>query len=82
MNAGNLNIKWRLISNTTVCLIEDKQKDVIIPAFANCSPKDHFCRDTGRKVSLAKALKAYQMPKEERVVIWELYRRMTTKPRW
>jgi len=50
--------------------------------FALCSNKDNFSRDTGRKISLARALKASQIPKEERLKVWEAYRGMTKKGRW
>jgi hypothetical protein len=38
---------------------------------SRCSPKDHFCRETGRKVSLAKALNP--LPKTVRKEVWDAY---------
>ena len=49
-----------------------------------CHPKDNFCYDTGRKVSLQKVLRK-TIPREDiktRRAIWEAYRTMTKKPRW
>ena len=50
---------------------------------AHCTPTDIFCKDKGRKLSLARALKAVPLlSRSERNNIWQVYRRMTKKPRW
>lgn len=50
---------------------------------AHCTPTDIFSRDKGRKLSLARAIKNVPLlSKEDKKMIWEAYRTMTTKPRW
>lgn len=40
--------------------------------FAKCIPTDQFCKDTGRKLVLARAMKG-ELAKMERVQVWEQY---------
>jgi len=63
----------------TVCSIVD-----VVPTYGRtwCSWVDDFSYDTGRKISLKRAMKNAKLPKEERTLIWEAYRNMTNKPRW
>jgi hypothetical protein len=49
---------------------------------ARCATNDCFCKETGRKLSLARAMKNANLPKEERRVIWEIYRNMKLGGRW
>ena len=49
---------------------------------ATCHPRDNFSRDEGRKISLAKAMAALALTKEEKREIWEAYRTMTPNGRW
>ena len=56
----------------------DKRLDI---GLAGCSWEDNFSRDTGRKVSLKRAIAT--LPKKDRTMIWEAYRiQMTKAPRW
>ncbi len=80
-----MNIKTR-------CII--KQSDEILAVGETlCSQNDNFCRETGRKISLARALKElYPTQKEKRAEFWAEYRIMSKKkdeegniiiiPRW
>ena len=92
MKAGNLIIKWRhhssyLINEKesrlphTVCFIINNENEESIGC-ALCNPKDNYCRAIGRKLSLARAMKAAKLPKEERTVIWEIYRNSAPNKRW
>jgi hypothetical protein len=87
MKAGNLRIKWDHIDNVltgrhyTVCDILEEEKN-ISTGVSFCSHKDNFCRETGRKLSLARALKNTNLSKEERTVIWEIYRNTKKGGRW
>ena len=36
-------------------------------------PNDNFCKNTGRKISFARALKDADMDKEERKLFWQEY---------
>ena len=40
---------------------------------AQCSRSDQYCKETGRKVSLAKALKAIKFTRGERAEFWKAY---------
>jgi hypothetical protein len=40
---------------------------------ARCHPKDQYCKEYGRKLSLANALQAMGMPKNFRTHVWEAY---------
>lgn len=82
MKAGNLQIKWRYAEPMTACFITNGNGSFIAGSRCVCAKNDHFCRDTGRKLSLARAMKESNMPKEERRVVWEIYRKMTPQPRW
>jgi len=82
MKCGNLTIKWRYAKPTTACFITNGNGSFIAGSRCDCSEKDHFCKDTGRKLSLLRALKEMDMPKEERKVIWLLYKDMKLGGRW
>lgn len=43
---------------------------------ALCSVKDQFCKETGRRVSLARAIKEFK--RTERAQIWQAYWRQKT----
>lgn len=68
----------------THCWIEVNGMANTPPGSAHCTPTDIFCRDKGRKLSLARAIKnlSLLLSKEDKKMIWEAYRTMTTKPRW
>ena len=65
----------------TVCVLSEENKPFGY-GVAICSHKDNFCKDTGRKISLARALKNANIPKEERKSIWEVYRLSKPNGRW
>jgi hypothetical protein len=82
MKAGNLTIKWLYIDNAiTSCQLWNR--DVFNGGgVAECTIHDNFCKETGRKLSLARAMKNANFPKEERKVIWEIYRNTKLGGRW
>lgn len=43
---------------------------------ARCSPRDNFCKETGRKVALADALKKSDLKKADREIVWKWYKDM------
>lgn len=65
----------------TVCFIMKGNVSIDF-GLASCGKNDNFCRDKGRKLSLARALKSALIPKEERTEIWECYRNMKKGGRW
>lgn len=86
MKAGNLKISWRYSMRdpkVTACFIDND--DLPFPlahGISTCVKGDQFNKETGRKLSLARAMKNANLPKEERKVIWELYRNMKPNKRW
>ena len=97
MKVGKYTIKWRYHRAATQDkliyrpAIEDKREytTCIIECeacratgTATCHPSDNFCKDTGRRISLANAMKYLPLSKEEKREIWEAYRNMTVKKRW
>lgn len=65
----------------TICTIERNEVHHA-SGMAHCTPTDIFCKDKGRKLSLARAMKNALLSKEERIKVWNDYRNMTNKPRW
>lgn len=55
-------------------LLPGKERRFEAAGQAFCSPKDQFCKETGRKVSLMKALRGWERP--ERRLVWEAYWKM------
>ena len=68
------------IRSLTQCSIATDEEEMIQYAF--CNPKDNFCRETGRKISLSRAMQALRIPKSSRKQIWEKYRQMKPDGRW
>lgn len=64
---------WHNAPFNTQCQIWELDSSTVIPRFggAQCSPKDHYCKETGRKISLAKAIEDF--PKKIRQVFWNTY---------
>ena len=85
MKAGNLKIRWRhknLMGAFTECAVWSPISEKPIVGTAWLNPRDHFCKEIGRKLSLARAMKNANLLKEERRVVWELYRNMKPSKRW
>ena len=47
--------------------------DLIAHGKADCHPKDQFCKNTGRKLALARALKMLTSDRKLRRIYWEKY---------
>jgi hypothetical protein len=84
MKAGTMVIRWGYskITPDTFCTIWNRHNIVIAEGGAHCAKGDCFCKETGRKLSLARAMKNARFPKEERKVIWEIYRNTKLGGRW
>lgn len=68
-------------NNQTICEVVDTTTDRLVnTGVAKCSHRDNFCKETGRRVSLGRAVKAFS--KSRRAAIWEEYRTATKTPRW
>jgi hypothetical protein len=83
MKAGSYSIKWRYTptKQITQCQILD-DNGIIGEGQALLAHTDRFCKNTGRKISLARAMFDADIPKTERIVFWELYRNMKIGGRW
>jgi hypothetical protein len=57
----------------TRCIILDTISGKETTGESRCNPVDQFVRNTGRKLSLAKALKEYGLPVEIRKLFWDEY---------
>ena len=84
MKLGSTEVAFRHLrrERLTTCNVVVKGK--IYQGTAKCSHGDHFCRDTGRKVSMTKALSKTNgvLTKKQRTNVWKAYRDMPLKPRW
>jgi hypothetical protein len=76
------SIRWRhdVEGRYTSCMVEKLgelgYRMFIGEAAAICSVKDQFCKETGRRVSLARAIKGFE--REKRAQIWAEYWRQKT----
>jgi len=68
-------IKWNhgLVKKgmTTHCYLRDNDGKMVSLGIAKCGKKDNFCKETGRKISLTRAIKEF--PKEIRRDFWKCY---------
>ncbi len=59
---------------TTSCYVTDEDGHVMGIGSAVCSLSDQYCRETGRKVSLTRAMDDHELfPFEMRKTIWAQY---------
>jgi len=69
-------------NGTSRCVLSNTRRKTAGIGMTRCSINDNFSYETGRKISLSRAMQRAELPKEERTLIWEAYRNMTEKPRW
>lgn len=87
MKVGDRMVKWHHKTEkggriTTETKIVNESGDVLAVGEAHLSKNDSFNKNTGRMVSLSRALKNLNLSKEERKEYWDIYRNMTQVPRW
>jgi hypothetical protein len=59
---------------TTTCnVVTDGSDEAVTFGVAVCHPIDNFCKNTGRKLSLFRAIKMLGLPKEFRKKFWRAY---------
>lgn len=61
------------------CFIKDPNGNLISEGKAFCNVKDCFNKETGRKVSLTRALSYLGLNREERRGVWQEYAKFTRK---
>lgn len=90
MIVDKFKVRWRYvklensddsITIETQCYIFYKCETDYVFGNSKCSNKDQFCKKTGRKLSLARAMNE-NFPKKLRTKFWESYRTMGGKTRW
>lgn len=62
-----------VVRRQTECTLTLKDGATIGRGSALCSEQDNFVKETGRKISLAKALKDANFSREERTLVWQGY---------
>lgn len=68
----NFEIKRnKVVTAVTSCFLTVNTEN--FEALAACAAEDNFCKEKGRKISLARALNEAQIPKDVRTAVWELY---------
>jgi hypothetical protein len=74
MNLGKYKVKWKhdIAGGFTVCKIFEGES-LSFMGMAIKHPQDQFCRATGRKISLVKALEISELSKSEKRIIWRDY---------
>jgi len=63
------------ISIKTRCRITVDGMYFIRTGYATVNPKDNFCKEKGRKISLARALKECEFEKKDRTIFWNEYKK-------
>jgi hypothetical protein len=87
MKIRDYSITWRHgiaakgYAGVTVCNVK-KGGNSAGGAISRVHPNDNYCKDTGRRVSLARWMKCAHLNKAERAEIWEAYRNMKSGGRW
>lgn len=69
-----------LVERATTCIIFNEEGIEVSSGTANVHPKDNFCKEKGRKISLARAIKTWD--KEYRTQVWDEYRTWGATNRW
>jgi len=85
MKALNYSVRWvhRHFPISTYCDIYEENLPLPVGSGkAICHCTDQFCKETGRKISLARAMKNANMTKNTRASIWEAYRNTKKGGRW
>lgn len=77
---GGRRVKPEYNGMTTCRIFKDDT--LIEEAKAYCTLSDNFCKDTGRKVSLERALREVLPLRVFRKMVWDAYNNMTNPPRW
>ena len=68
------------IERGTVCRIFNEAGEQVTYGVANVHPSDNYCKEKGRKISLARAISDWD--KDYRTQVWDEYRTWGAKDRW
>jgi len=80
INTTTYNVKFSHYQNKvkhsfTECKITINEKQFIGVGCAIVHPKDNFCKEKGRQISLTKALNNLKFEREDRTIFWNEYRK-------
>ncbi len=77
----SLMVDWHHNTTTkeTICQLIDNNGNVIASGIAKAGHGDQFCKKTGRKLALIRALKTCQCPKSTRTEIWAVIKKKGVK---
>lgn len=64
----------------TKCTLTVGEEEYVGKAFLALG--DNYCKETGRRLSLMRAMKKAGFNKEQRTAVWEAYRTSKATPRW
>lgn len=68
------------LERATTCIIFNEEGIKVSSGTANVHPKDNFCKEKGRQISLSRAISKWD--KSYRTQVWEEYRTWGNKNRW
>lgn len=68
------------VERATTCIIFNEAGEEVTSGTANVHPKDNFCKEKGRQISLARAISSWD--KSYRTEVWNEYRTWGAKDRW
>ena len=80
MILGDYTIRWRHVDRVATFCHLMSGDTILAEGFTALGNNDNFCRATGRKISLARAIVG--LSRGERTAIWNDYRDMGGKKRW
>ena len=67
---------WDRMTRCEVWEVEAGAVRLAAAGLAACSKQDRFCKATGRKLALQRALEQVRLSKDERRMVWEAYRKV------
>jgi len=68
--------KQMIGSRACICnlkLVHPDESEELYIGIAKCHENDNYCRETGRKISLTRAMQNSTLSKHERRLVWEAY---------
>jgi len=82
LNKISVRFRHDSVKGITESIISIPGREEMIGARARCSVNDNYCKESGRKLSLLRAMQSANINRADRFLEWEQYRLMTKTPRW
>ncbi len=74
INFKHTRIEDRRVTVCQIINVDNSGNELVVSEGASmCNPRDNFCKEYGRKLSLTKALRMTQLDKNQRKVVWDAY---------